>query len=665
MDTFPAPSLSNTWLAYTVLPLVLLAAFLPACADSGADDVSRRKPEVGPLSRQRVAASMATCAECHAGIVEKYMGHGMAHTLGPLEDPPRGSFTHPVSGDVYSFEQQGERLLMRHKRPDGGTRVQEVLGRYGAGVMDMSFIGSELNRDGEPVGRLNFLPLERLRGHGLDLAPFEIDEPGTGFNMPFAGECLSCHSTQDPAHLPGAARDSESGTVWPGEFLGADAFDHLQPLACDACHGATDRHAELMLASFESRLPATELGLQRLGELPAGQQRDVCAKCHLQGDGQVQLGKTARGGPQPADFLLRRPVLVSAKPGDDFHFVSQVQRLSLSECFQNSSEMTCISCHDPHSSVAAQTTTSFDMRCMTCHSSEAACARPPALSVQDVTGEAARTSSGCVDCHVRRSQPFDLPHVRTADHFVRRSIPLPEVMPMRVMEEIGGSLTVFDDGRFEDLLSSPEGREWVDTLVGLRLASLGFSSRAEALTGSMAPPGSILSTRPELESLLPSLRRAAVIHHLRGLMLEARGDAQGARAAYSDALRVDPSHPQARLNRGSLELDLGNIDAALADADELERRYPRAEKPWNLRALAAARTRQMSAMAAALIQSTWLWPGDPAAWQMLGQAFLELDRPADAATALAEAMRMQPTRPQLSQEFQRARAALPESGAPP
>jgi predicted CXXCH cytochrome family protein len=655
----PSPRVA-LWGGISVTILLGVLALFAGCGDS--QEALQFEPAVGPVSMARVTERLAVCAECHGAITAKYMGHGMAHTLGPVEDPPLGTVINPASGDEYTYLQDGDRLLMRHVRPDGGVRVQQVLGRYGAGVRDMSFIGAELDREGKPVGRLGFLPLERLRGHGLGLSPFEINAPGTGFGMPFATECLSCHTTQDVSRLPDAARDNEGDRVWPGNLFGADAFDHLQPLACDACHGPTGRHAELQLASFESGTPSPELGLQRLGGLSAGRQRDVCAKCHLQGDGLMELGEVARGGPQPEDFLLRRPVLVAAEPGDDFHFVSQVQRLALSACFKTPGGMTCTTCHDPHAAVAAQGTASFDARCMQCHGSDAGCNRPPALDAEDVTGESARTVDGCVDCHVRRTQPFDLPHVRTADHFVRRNIARPSTMPMRETEDPAGALTVFDDGRFTRLLTTQDGRQWVEVLVALRLSGLGRLEEALTGTASLPPPGSVIATKPEpwLDAgsvgegaQLPSLRGSAVIHHLRGLLLEASGDPDAARAAYSDALRIDPSHPQARLNRANIELSMGNLDAALADADELQRRYPEAEKPWNLRALAAIRVNDVDAVVSALIESTWLWPGDPAAWQMLGQAFLAEGRPEDARKALREAMRMDPSRHGLADDLRR------------
>ena len=42
-----------------------------------------------------------------------------------------------------------------------------------------------------------------------------------------------------------------------------------------------------------------------------------------------------------------------------------------------------------------------------------------------MTGGEPRSAAGCVDCHVRRSQPFDLTEVRSADHWIRRRIEPP------------------------------------------------------------------------------------------------------------------------------------------------------------------------------------------------------------------------------------------------
>ncbi|RKY20935.1 MAG: hypothetical protein DRQ55_05985 [Planctomycetota bacterium] len=552
---------------------------------------------------------------------------------------------------MYAFEQQGEHSVMHARRSDGGRRTQLVVGRYGAGVFDTSYVGTELDPDGRPTGRLSFLPLEALSGHGLALSPFEALSPRTGFDMPMAAECLQCHSTQNPADLPGASADAESGRVWPDAQLGVDAWEHLSPLGCESCHGPVARHAELKLRSRESGRPSGQLGLERIGELPARRQIDICARCHLQGEGYVSLAPIERGGPQPADMLARRPVLVAAHPGDDFRFVGQVRRLSLSACFEASPAMSCSSCHDPHQAAAAQGTADFDARCTLCHGEGRGCVREPELRVAEVSGDPARSADGCVDCHVRRSQPFDLPGVRTADHFVRRRIPPPASIPVREWEHPGGPLAVYDDGRLSELLARPGGDSWQRGATAMALIRMGRSAEALTALEGLAPPGTAGARVSSAPPGLPGLETAADVQHMRGLLLESSGAIDAAIAAYGDALRLDPSYPQARLNRANLALQQGDLPAAMSDADALALRFPAAEKPWNLRALAVARRGDLRSAVAALMQSANRWPSDADVWHELGRLLLRLGERGPAHDMLKQAQLLDPSREGLAQDL--------------
>ena len=177
--------------------------------------------------------------------------------------------------------------------------------------------------------------------------------------------CLTCHTTADPVRLPGAAapaRPAAEPRPVPGHHLGADAFDHLQALGCDACHGDPARHLDLFAGVAQG--PKGDIGLRRLGALAPGAQRDVCARCHLQGDARLELGPAAGDGP----IAGRIPVLVPKRAlEDDFRFVGQLERLALSACFRKSPAMTCTTCHRPHAGVAAQGVESFDAACRKCH----------------------------------------------------------------------------------------------------------------------------------------------------------------------------------------------------------------------------------------------------------------------------------------------------------
>jgi predicted CXXCH cytochrome family protein len=630
----------------------LVLALLVGCHDEPGDS-SRAEGLREPLG-QAVPATMASCQRCHPDEVSAYLGHGMAHSMGPLDHVPSGELSHPATSDRYVFSEQRGAVFLHALRADGGVRTQAVVGRYGAGIFDTSYVGTELLPDGSPSGRLSFLPLESVAGHGLALSPFEAMEPRTGFDMPLATECLQCHTTADPSALPGASVAREGGPVWPGSQLGADAWEHLPALGCDTCHGPTARHAELKLESMRTREPSLELGLERLGALPARRQVDICSRCHLQGEGHLFLEPVEPGGPQPDDFTMRRPVFVPAEPGDDFRFVGQVHRLSLSECFQQSPELTCTSCHDPHAAAAAQGTAAFDARCVTCHDGGDDCVRPPSLSVREVTRASARSDDGCVDCHVRRSQPFDLPHVRTADHFVRRHIPAPAAPPLRMWEAEGGPLQVYRDERHDELLESSAGERWEQAALGAMFTRMGQRERAAAAFELLAAPGTAGAKVSSAPPGLPGLERSADLHLMRGLLLEATGDLAGARAAYGDALHADDEHPQARLNRAYLALQAGEIGAAMADVDVLAERHPAAEKVWNLRALAAGQAGQLPSAIGALMESAARWPSDATTWHEAGRLMLQLGDVAGAREMLRHAVRLDPSRPGLAQDLEAA-----------
>jgi hypothetical protein len=606
----------------------------------------------------RLPTSMTRCAECHQDIVGQYLGHGMANSLGPVTDPPSGELSHPTTGVLYRFEQDQSGTTLTAHAADGGLRRQRIVGRLGAGLMDTSWIATEIDPLGRDTGRLSFAPIETVTGHGLAFAPFEQDAVPAGLDQPVTADCLGCHTTDDVDHAARAPHAGPDGRAYPGNQLGAELFARILPLGCDTCHGDAAHHADIMLDLVPSG--DDEIGIARLGALTAGAQRDVCARCHLEGDALIALAGRPGYGPQSQSILGTRPVLVPARPDVDFRLVSQLERLALSACFRGTPSMTCTTCHLPHAAVAAQGTDDFDQRCLGCHAgSDPTCSRAPDLRVRNVSGEPARTTAGCVDCHVRRSQPFDLPLLRTADHFVRRVIPLPDTPPMRHFADPDGALTVFGDERTSAARGSEAGRRWTEGLVALGLLKQGQLDQGLSLLDRFPEPGTLearIGTAPEG---LVSLESSAAFHHERGLALSAAGRDAEALAAYGDALALDPHHPEARLNRAALALAAGDVATAVTDTELLVAMHPLAEKPWNLRAHIALRSDDPRAAAGALAASTERWPSDPATWHELGRLLLQGGQTELARAALAEAARLKPGRAGLAEDRRRAANAGP------
>jgi tetratricopeptide (TPR) repeat protein len=283
------------------------------------------------------------------------------------------------------------------------------------------------------------------------------------------------------------------------------------------------------------------------------------------------------------------------------------------------------------------------------------CHRPASLAVADVSGEPARTPDGCVDCHVRRSQPYDLEHVRTADHWIRRRIERPETLPLRGHQDPAGALAVFDDGRLAAALATPEGQRWADGLVALGEWKLGRAADAAARLAQFPAPGSAAARTPAAPAGLTPLETSSNFHFLRGLVLEAVGEPAAARAACDDALALDAAHPEARVNRASLRLAARDLAGALADAGELLARYPRAEKGWNLRGLVAATAGDLPSACEALQRSLEIWPCDAGTWHLLGKLRLRLGRRAEALDALTTAQELDASLPGLAADLSAAR----------
>jgi hypothetical protein len=564
----------------------------------------------GAAAERPTPAAMKPCAACHAAAVKSFLGHGMSRSVGPPAGIAPAVVTNPLSKVRYEVSAEPAGALLTATFPDGGTRRQRIVGRIGAGIFDTSWVAAELD-GGTVTGRLFFAPVETLTGRGLALSPFELHATSPGLDLALTGACLGCHTRFQPERLPGAAlpKVPPTGAPFPAHHLGADAFEHLAPIGCGACHGDTSRHADIV----SGKAPAAQgdIGVRRLAKLAPGAQRDVCARCHLQGDVRVELVTGALAAEAPLAGQI--PVLVPRRALPEFRFVGQLERLALSACFKASPAMTCTTCHQPHSGVAAQGVESFDAACARCHAG----LKPghTKLTPREVTGDPPRSRAGCVDCHVRRSAPFDLPHVRSADHFIRSRIELPRLdVPHRQYADPEGELVIYDDGRLAAALATPAGQRWQSGIMAMALMPIVRLEESARLFDAFPPAGSPAARVASAPPGFAPLETHASFHTARGMVLMTRGRFDEARAAFSDAIALDPHAADARLARARLALGAGDNVTALRDTQAVIDAYPQAEHPWNLRVELARRVGRPDLALSALDASTRLWPANAQAW---------------------------------------------------
>lgn len=626
-DSLPAPPMAS--------PSQAEAESIPAALSGDSAPVRRE------IQRSDVPQPMKACFTCHRPIVESYLRHGMAESIGPVKEPPVGTVTNGKTGNRYDLSRRGDEGWLLATTRSGGSRRQRIVGRIGAGILDTSWAAAEVDPwSGRETGRLFFAPVETIAGQGPKLSPFENAPSSPGIDMELTHDCLTCHTLDRLEDLPGAATNQPGGTLYPRNAIGSEAFEQLSPFACDACHGSTDHHVELMSGSSPS--DGGEIGLRRLGSLPAPIQRDVCARCHLQGDARLELDRELPRAGLPT--VVHWPVLVPENQADEFRFVSQLERLAVSACFQGST-MTCTTCHEPHTGVREQGVASFDRACQQCHEM---CSRPQELSAEQVTGEPARTEAACVDCHVRRSQPFDLPHVRSADHWVRRSIPRPQDdLPHRQFAAADSPLKIFDDGRLKTHLATPEGQLWRAGVMAVGLATLGKLPEAAALFERFPPPGSAEAVRGQAPDGWAAVEETALFHQVRALVFQSQGKFPQALSAYSDALSVNPQEAGARMARARLRFHAGDFLGLVEDTQILINDHPRSEQPWILRAQLAQKLGRADMAASAYSKASEIWPSSFQLWFQLAQAHQALGQGEQALTADRRARDLNPELPSL------------------
>jgi hypothetical protein len=341
----------------------------------------------------------AVCAECHPKNYQSYLltAHSRALSdLDPKAEPPDGSFFHKASGRSY-----------RVYRRDGQFRHEEVL----------------RTADGEEIARMD-LPIRCLIGSGhftrtylVEVEGFLYESPITwytsrkqwdmspgydsrqhwGFERAVTLNCLLCHSGRaEPA----------------GNSVHRMTF-HEKAIGCENCHGPGSQHEALHRANKHP--PDTEdLTIVHPAKLSRARLEAICAVCHLNGPAKVYLR-----GRRATDF---RPGMPLTDYRIDYRFdrgidqmtvVGHIGQLQQSACYQKSSELTCLTCHDPHARQKPKDSIAFyRQKCLSCHAEEA-CKLDPAQRQKRAAGD------NCAACHMPRGGT-DIPHIAFTHHRIGR-----------------------------------------------------------------------------------------------------------------------------------------------------------------------------------------------------------------------------------------------------
>ncbi|MFT7669083.1 MAG: hypothetical protein ACI8X5_001783 [Planctomycetota bacterium] len=545
------------------------------------------------------------CEACHYDTVQDWSQTGMARSLqavvsgelsglGLVEDGPSGY------SYQYSTATDGKAYVLGETRKDTPSHAlgSEVLYAIGSGERDRSYVV------GHGAG-LWFSPIEVLsteRGRHATLAPGASMVSGGRLSFAISEECLGCHTDAPPPRsFPLNLRPDPA---------------HWQPrgISCAACHGGTIAHADWR----EAQNSVDKDPILQIANLSRVEQLSICAACHLQGDARLVLNNVDLGPPKPGtDLLKQRALFVAATPTADVGFVSQVERLVLSECFLES-QMTCATCHDPHRTLHAERERKrVRDACTLCHASDspnglqhfgnkvsaAGCSRMGSHGIETHAVQLDRTlKADCVDCHMPLTGVFDVAEITIHDHYIRRDVSdakgaTPEGN-LRFPESASG-----DWRRFKW-----PGEKAPDHIDEPGLWMMAFVN-GEHLTRAIA----LIDEAPGEVAI-----ELAMYHHTRASLLQSLGRDEDARAAYERALELDPKLAESAINLGLLYGNTGDLERGIALLSKVIESYPLADGALRNRAVLLYRSGDLAGFARDLERAFSAWPSANLAGKLSG-----------------------------------------------
>lgn len=398
------------YLQYLLFALAVVVWMFSYCRNTGSDKKPVEASAYLNLNDTVEYVGSETCRGCHSNIYESFMRTGMgesfyhatpqksAATFGQhvaVYDSINNFYYHPFWKD--------DSLFIREFRLSGKDtvfqRAQYIKYIIGSGQHTNSHIYDD-------NGYLFQAPVTFYTQKGIwDLAPGFEGGFSSRFNRIIGLECMTCHNS-----LPEFVNQSEN------------KFNQVPlGIGCERCHGPGEVHVKQKMAGIlvDTSLH-TDFSIVNPRNLPTRElQMNVCQRCHLQGVSVLKAGKTFEDFKPGMPLTDVMDIFLPEYDGAQTKFImaSQAHRLTKSECYQKS-EMTCLSCHNPHVSVKETPRSAFNNACINCHQEQqhqTVCTLPEQQRV-------VANQNDCSGCHLRVSGSIDIPHVTIHDHFIRKPL---------------------------------------------------------------------------------------------------------------------------------------------------------------------------------------------------------------------------------------------------
>jgi hypothetical protein len=400
----PIPeSASRSWRPITVAAVVLVAAgvglwfwFKPP-----SDPEPSGPPDVVPLSESPFLntrpdaqyVGSAACVKCHESQHKTFLHTGMSRSTAPVDvakEPADATFDHTASGRRYRVERRGGQLWHREMPLDGKSDI--VLSEFplkyvvGSGRFGRTYL-TEAN------GFMIESPVSFYTSKSAWGMSPGYDRHNLGFERAIGAGCLYCHLGRT---------ESEPQSMHRHKVL--------EPaVGCERCHGPGSLHVALREKPATLEPGAIDYTIVNPHHLSRELRESVCQQCHL----SPELLVPARGRKR-TDFrpgLPLQDVAVGFSFVDSAHMTvtGHVEQMHQSKCYQKSSTMTCMTCHDPHGFPDPKQRVAFYRgKCQECHAGDACKVDPKVRHAQSPDND-------CVHCHMPRGAT-DIQHVAFYHH---------------------------------------------------------------------------------------------------------------------------------------------------------------------------------------------------------------------------------------------------------
>lgn len=423
-------------------------------------------------------------------------------------------------------------------------------------------------------------------------------------------ECMFCHNSYLQPNDPSKPGSDE--TLFPAKMP--------EGINCQRCHGPGGAH---VAAATGGKATVEEIRSKIVNpaKLSRDRQMEVCMECHMETSARHVPSAIRAYGRELESFRPGEPLgeykTYFERPkdskSDDFEVAHAGYQLLRSACFRDS-QMTCLTCHNPHNIPhGPEATKQYIAICERCHKGISH------------TGVKMTAGSDCLSCHMPKRRTEGSVHIVLTDHYIQRFRPLRDLtapFPELLLPEDRTPVQIFYPK------SATTEREQL--LLAVARAGDGGSDGTDQL-------------RAVLDRQHPSWPEPYVAL---GKAYAQAGDTNDAIQSFDAALKLDPDDRAALREMSAVLLSSGQVDRAVEMLQRASAKYPDDDGFWANLANGYFRQGNLTETQEAITKAIQINPDRADIYDLEGLSAAQRSDKDGAEKSFREAIRLQPNLPE-------------------